>query len=233
MGKNKVLLVLLCYQLLGFHSFGQGDIRDAVASVYTSQIGVKETWGNNAGPEIREYQAACGYPNQSVAWCACLVTWVYKFCGLPVPNEHPALSSAWFPEEKCVYRKNQRSTFYAKRGDLIGLYFRNKGRIAHIGFFHSYKNGYVLTVEGNTSDVGSQREGDRVMVKRRFLSTIYRISNWIDEPEVTQIKYHTMRPGQNLYRLSLWYGVTVEQIMEWNGLKGSDIKVGDVLIVNK
>ncbi len=49
----------------------------------------------------------------------------------------------------------------------------------------------------------------------------------------TPVKYHTVEPGETLYRISVTYSVSVEQLMEWNHLKNNNLTVGQRLIVEK
>ncbi len=43
--------------------------------------------------------------------------------------------------------------------------------------------------------------------------------------------YHEVMPGETLFRLSRTYGVKVDQIRDWNGLRDDLIEVGQQLIV--
>lgn len=43
--------------------------------------------------------------------------------------------------------------------------------------------------------------------------------------------YHEVMPGETLFRLSKTYGVKVDQIREWNGLRDDLIEVGQQLVV--
>lgn len=63
-------------------------------------------------------------------------------------------------------------------GDIFGIYFQNKGRIAHVGFVHRFGDKYTITVEGNTNEEGS-REGDGVYLKRRLTKQLYKISRYV------------------------------------------------------
>lgn len=47
------------------------------------------------------------------------------------------------------------------------------------------------------------------------------------------IKYHTIQPGETLYRLSITYKVSVEKLQEWNNLSDYTLKVGQRYIVGK
>ncbi len=43
---------------------------------------------------------------------------------------------------------------------------------------------------------------------------------------------HTVEPGQTLYRISIIYGVNIEDIKKWNGLSSNTLKVGQQLVLN-
>lgn len=64
-----------------------------------------------------------------------------------------------------------------RKGDVFGIYFPDKKRIAHVGFVDSWDDKYVITVEGNTNEAGS-REGDGVYRKRRLVGSIYQVARW-------------------------------------------------------
>ena len=56
----------------------------------------------------------------------------------------------------------------------------------------------------------------------------------LDEPELKPIvselpKIHTVIAGQSLFSIANFYGVTVENLKQWNGLKDAQVKVGDHL----
>ncbi|SKB76616.1 CHAP domain-containing protein [Daejeonella lutea] len=71
---------------------------------------------------------------------------------------------------------NQRSP---EMGDVFGLYFPEKGRIAHVGFVDEWKDGWVTTVEGNTNVLGS-RDGDGVYRKRRLIRSICKVARYVE-----------------------------------------------------
>ncbi len=64
-------------------------------------------------------------------------------------------------------------------GDVFGLYFPEKGRIAHVGFVDKWEDPWVVTVEGNTNVLGSG-EGDGVYRKRRLTRSIYRVARYVE-----------------------------------------------------
>jgi membrane-bound lytic murein transglycosylase D len=49
----------------------------------------------------------------------------------------------------------------------------------------------------------------------------------------TKVTIHTVAQGENLFRISQKYGVTVDDIKKWNKLPNNDIKIGQKLTINK
>lgn len=64
-------------------------------------------------------------------------------------------------------------------GDVFGIYFPEKKRIAHVGFIDSWDGTWLITVEGNTNISGNP-EGDGVYRKRRPIRSIYRVARYIN-----------------------------------------------------
>ena len=46
-------------------------------------------------------------------------------------------------------------------------------------------------------------------------------------------KTHLVQPKETLYGISRMYGVTIDQLVEWNRLPDSNISIGALLIVGK
>ena len=57
--------------------------------------------------------------------------------------------------------------------------------------------------------------------------------NTAKQEEETTIKYHTVQPKEGLYTISKKFGVTVQQIKDWNSLTSNNLSVGQQLIVTK
>jgi hypothetical protein len=72
-----------------------------------------------------------GYP-----WCAAFTNWCIREAGgTPAKSGYVPV---WFPENKIVYRQGKPLQRIPLRGDTFGIYFRNLGRLAHIGFVHTW-----------------------------------------------------------------------------------------------
>lgn len=152
---------------------GQG-VRQKIEATYLSQVGVREQGAPNHGPRVAQYLKTTGL-GEGHAWCAAFVNWTYRQHGVACPSS-PAWSPSWFPPDRVI----DLSQCTPQPGDVFGIYFRNKRRIAHVGFVHRYNTHYSITVEGNTNEAGS-REGDGVYMKRRLNRQIYGYASWIDD----------------------------------------------------
>lgn len=136
---------------------------------YTSQIGVREV-GWNAGERVELYLKSVNLAKGN-PWCAAFVVWCCLQCSIDIVLS--GYSPNLFPKKHIVN--------VARPGDVFGIYFANKGRIAHVGFIDEVRLNSYVTVEGNTgSDNYGQgtREGDGVYRKVRLKKQIYKISRW-------------------------------------------------------
>ncbi|WP_242696003.1 peptidoglycan-binding protein [Desertivirga brevis] len=149
---------------------GRKDLR----AIYTAEIGVKEKSGKNDGVRVEEYLAYAGLKRGS-PWCASFVCWALGKAG--IPNPRSGYSPSLFPKSKQIWIRGSPFPKKLLIGDVFGLYFPEKGRIAHVGFVDRIQSNMLISVEGNTNEAGS-REGDGVFRKRRLLSSIYCISRW-------------------------------------------------------
>jgi len=143
----------------------------------TLEIGVREKTGKNDGVRVETYlhYVSLGKGNP---WCASFVCWIYGQSGIANPRSGhcPDL----FPSKKVIYKRTVKINNEPQQGDVWGLYFPEKRRVAHVGFIDQWQNKYVITVEGNTNEAGS-RDGDGVYRKRRPIKSIYIVASYIDK----------------------------------------------------
>lgn len=134
----------------------------AVAQKY---VGEQETGGKNRSPLIDKWnKAADSY--LGAPYCASFVSWVLREAGIAnAPN------SAWSPD---MVARNNVLYKNIRPGDVFGLYFSSKGRVAHVGFVKNpdYSSALVQTTEANTSPTAghgsaTDRDGDGVWNKLR------------------------------------------------------------------
>ncbi|MBA2249713.1 MAG: LysM peptidoglycan-binding domain-containing protein [Chitinophagaceae bacterium] len=53
------------------------------------------------------------------------------------------------------------------------------------------------------------------------------------QEKTAELKTHEVQPKEGLYTISKKYGITVQQLKEWNNLEGDDLKIGQQLIISK
>lgn len=163
--------------------------REKVRQIYTSQLGVREKQVNS-GPEVEQFLRYVKLPKGN-PWCAAFVCWVYGEAD--VWNPRTGWSPDLFRNDKVIWTSGEPGT--GKRdsrrpqngiaeqrprtADVFGIYFPEKGRIAHVGFVDEWNDPWLITVEGNTNLSGS-REGDGVYRKRRLVRSIYKVARYID-----------------------------------------------------
>lgn len=160
----------------------EAQVRKKLRQIYSSQIGVKERSNANDGPQVEQYLRYAGLPKGN-PWCAAFVCWAMGKAG--IKNPRSGWSPALFPDKKVIWSRkltvnapNSVPALKPQAGDVFGIFFPDKKRIAHCGFVDEWNSTWVITVEGNT-DNASSREGDGVYRKRRLLSTIYKVANWV------------------------------------------------------
>src|SRR5690606_17948028 len=155
-------------------------IRTHILHIAQNEIGVREATGHNDGKRVEEYLRYT-HLGKGHQWCAAFVSWCYGQAGLPEPRNpwSPALfpkarrygamlsTSATIVETQDV-ASLQNNIHYA---DIFGIYGPSAKRINHVGLVKDIQGKYLLTIEGNSHD--------RVESRRRHLSTIYALADWV------------------------------------------------------
>lgn len=159
-------------------------VRAKIQQIYSAEIGVREATGKNDGKRVEEYLAVTQL-GKGYAWCASFVSWVFAEAGFPQPRS--PWSPSLFPKNRIIWEYQPPNPSRLKpdppaTADVFGIYFTNLKRIAHVGFVDEWGDKYVITVEGNTNEAGSN-EGDGVYKKRRLISSIYQVADWVQGQE--------------------------------------------------
>ena len=147
--------------------------------VYLSQLGVTELTGNNDGPEVKAYLAFTGLPEGN-PWCAAYVAWCLHTAGIKALKS--AWAPSWFPAHKVIYTHGAVGNKTPMPGDVFGIYFASKKRIAHVGFVEKWTKGAscFVTNEGNSNEKGS-RTGGSVVTLFRLKTQVNKISRYADQ----------------------------------------------------
>jgi hypothetical protein len=138
------------------------------------EVGIREKTGRNDGSRVEEYLRYVGL-KKGQPWCAAYVSFIYATSGFNKPR------SGWSPD----LFPSSRLARSALPGNVLGIYFKKYGRIAHVGIILQVEGDWILSCEGNTNSDGS-REGDGVYLKRRHRRTIYQIADWIAENKTSR-----------------------------------------------
>ncbi|WP_426790139.1 CHAP domain-containing protein [Sphingobacterium sp. WOUb80] len=143
-------------------------LRRQIYEIAANEIGVRERGGDNKGAEISKYLAYVGL-GDGYEWCAAFASWCYGQAGRSKPRS--AWSPALFPKAR-RYIKAQLLEGNVRQADLFAIYSSQLKRIHHVGLVKAVHGQMLISVEGNSHD--------RVESRRRPLTTIYAIANWID-----------------------------------------------------
>lgn len=93
---------------------------------------------------------------------------------IAIGSRHSRIAYIYPPSQTTGNR--QQTT--PKTGDIFGLFFPDKNRIAHAGFIDQWDGTWLITVEGNTN-VSGGREGDGVYRKRRLVKSVYQVARYL------------------------------------------------------
>jgi len=128
-----------------------------VVEVALSEVGYVEEPENIT--KFGKFTKADGLP-----WCGSFVNWCFHEAGVKLPSMVSTAAGAHKLKEVSRWIDSD-----PKIGDLAFMDFPHDGvdKISHIGIVVGIKAKSVITIEGNTSGSGDQRNGGMVMVKER------------------------------------------------------------------
>lgn len=148
-------------------------LQDHIVQIALSQVGVRETGGNNVGPEILKYQEATWLKPGAWPWCAAFCAWVLKMAAknAELKNFIPCPDASAYGWEKWAVKRGWillPETEPCKPGDFVTFDF------SHIGVVIEDKGHSIVTVEGNTNGKGERdsESGDGVWQKTRARSLV-------------------------------------------------------------
>ncbi len=146
----------------------------SVVDIAKSQIGYKEIGDNST-----MYGKWYGLDRQP--WCAIFVSWCYNQAGLGnniVAQKSKGFASCdaglkWFAKRNKLVPVGE-----AREGDIVFFQFDKDAEPDHVGIVtkNMKKLKTLRTVEGNTSDKGSQANGGAVYAKKRPYSLVMAVA---------------------------------------------------------
>lgn len=229
--------IILLALFLGLLSNCIGQPADCMEQKALRLTGIREQ-GVNDGEFVNRVLSWCGLENTQAAWCGGMNYVAHLECGLRKTDlpDAPCWSPAWARTDKLVWRQGQPHDAIQK-GMSVLLWSETKKRIAHVGWVvyksEDRRGWYVVYCSGNMRDPDNKwNPGDGVHMLKLYLTQIHCIADWISKPDAPVAKYHVVRPKETLYRLSVMYGVSVDDLRKWNHISDNGIFVGQELKVS-
>lgn len=161
----------LCVCTLRAAEIGSEAHRIRLQQIFRTELGKHDRTA------ISSYLAYTGL-GYGYEWCAAFVSYCFGKAGQDAPRT--PWSPSLFPNNRTVWQHAplRREPKHLLPGMVFGIYVQRKKRIGHVGFVDSYRNSFLITVEGNTSDPeGKLPHG--VYRKKRHWRTIHRVSDWL------------------------------------------------------
>ncbi|MBQ4566190.1 MAG: InlB B-repeat-containing protein, partial [Oscillospiraceae bacterium] len=163
-----------------------GDQAADIVAVAVSQAGYCEgsLSGNPSYASSNNYQKFGQWYDANVdnigvtraAWCAAFVSWCANQAGVPSSvvyyHAYCPYGVNWFRNQgRFKYAASRGGTYVPKAGDIVYFAPAGSSTSSHVGIVRYVSNGYVYTVEGNTSGQnGEVNEGGGVFLKSYSLS---------------------------------------------------------------
>jgi hypothetical protein len=125
------------------------------------EIALAEVGTIEEGENLTKYGKFTGF--DGLPWCGSFVNWCFSEAGVRLPS----MVSTAIGANKL--KDMGRFTDSPQLGDLAFMDFPHDGvdRISHIGIVIGVHGHSIITIEGNTSGSGDQRNGGMVMIKQR------------------------------------------------------------------
>lgn len=128
------------------------SLSDVIVEVAREEIGNGETHGNNRGPDIDRYAAACGWgPDSGIAWCAAFAFYCYaqactRLGRFRRVNGH--VGARRLAEN--ILAAGGTKVFEPQPGDLVLLERGSPGGSAHVRLVTDVAAAHYGAIEGNS-----------------------------------------------------------------------------------
>jgi LysM repeat protein len=197
-------------------------------NVAKREVGYRAQPGNTP---TSKYGKWFGWPNNGRGhYCAAFVSW----CGYMSGNAAHVIRSGSVNYILDKYKNRGRVGSTPRVGSLVIFNWDRKGRAEHIGIVVEVGNGYIKTIEGNTTGL-EPNSPNGVYLKLRRGPTIagYCYPSFTDAgthppppvpkpkpPAPAQQVWHTVRKGETLTSISKQYGVSIAALLGRNKGQG-------------
>ena len=201
---------------------------------------------NNYTAFARDYKQVCGIDVQAQAWCDVFVNmmFVYSF-GAEKAQKMIGGFSAYTPESANYFKKMGRYFSDPVPGDVI--FFKNNVRIYHTGIVSAVSDGYVHTIEGNTSSTTGVEANGGTVAEKKYSLSYGKIAGYgrpkydlAESEELTMTQYEELKNeisemkniidklnGKFIYNymdsnMPDWAKPTIQKMMDKGYLKGNE-----------
>lgn len=168
-------------------------MRKTVIEVARGELGVTE---NPPGSNRVKYWDEYGAGWQGQPWCVTFLWWCFQHAGEGMAFFGGGKTAScgtllrWYSAQGQTVAKKD-----IQPGDIVILNFSGTSETQHCGLVvDTLKMGYIQTIEGNTSQSGSQSNGGQVCLKTRNLSQIVGVCRPIykeAKPVIPEIDYES------------------------------------------
>jgi hypothetical protein len=189
MAKIKIILICLFWLIPAIHSYSNiGHDYDCVVNYSSSFLGAEEVGGNNKGfddPFLEKMLRKTGW-KPKLPWCSFYVQGLLDHCD--IPNTITGWSPSSYNKNDVIYTDGEFQDVYSDKDVMVmslsyDKFKNDKSRykaIGHTGIVVHIGAHSVVTMEGNTNDLGTRdsRAGDGVYKKKRPLNKKLHITRW-------------------------------------------------------
>lgn len=193
---------------------------EEILALAKSQVGYEEDPNTGFNKYNKEYYGH----DSAAAWCVMFIWWLNKHIGAPelfYGGSKTASCGTLFD-----YYKSKGMTVpvdQMRPGDWVEFTFWNEQKKkyiehCHIGVCESFDGKNVTTIDGNTSEAGSQEDGGHVLRRTRGKGCVYgviRPAYKADKP-IQKPKFYTVKKGDTLSRIAMRFNTTVDELMKLN-----------------
>jgi membrane-bound lytic murein transglycosylase D len=139
------------------------------------------------------------------------------------PKTNPTIATETKTEKPVIISEGNKKYYVVKSGDYLGkIATQNGTTVEQIKKWNG--------LSSNTVNVGQKLI---VGVEKETVSTTETKSSTSSSQSTATVSTHTVKAGESLYLISKKYGVTVDELKEWNNLTTTELKVGQKLTVKK
>lgn len=139
-----------------------------ILTIAKTELGVKESPSNSNNVKYNTWYYGRPVNGSAYPWCMVFVQWVFFQAAVPLPMKTASCGALMNAAKKA----GQWITKGYQPGDVVIYDFPGGAATDHTGIIESVTKTGVVSIEGNTSEAGSQSNGGMVCRKTRPYSQV-------------------------------------------------------------